>query len=90
MSHVKRYKVVHRKSQRTIDCKIHRDREVRDLYQKLMKKFRYDVVLQFLERNYFIQEGTLMHIMRRVDSNPVDMDRATIIYKVAMADNFSL
>lgn len=67
-----------------------RSREIRDLYNKLKKKYVYTLVLDFFERNYFIQEHTLMEVVKRADKKPVDMENASIIYTQAMRDNYNI
>jgi hypothetical protein len=63
---------------------------VRDLYNKLRVKFRYNIVLQFFEQNYFIQEPGIMLVLRQADREPVDMATASIQYKTAMEPTFNL
>jgi len=70
--------------------KRNRAREVRDLYNKLGKKFRYHIVLQFFKQNYFIQEGAILTILRQVDDEPVDLNMASIQYKTAIDPTFNL
>lgn len=67
-----------------------RDREVRDLYNKLGKKFKYHIVLQFFQQNYFIQEGAILTTLRQVDNEPVDLSIASIQYKTAIDPTFNL
>lgn len=74
----------------TTETRKHREREIRDIYSKLMNRYRYPLVLKFFDRNYFIQEGTIMQIMKRVDNKAVDMERVSLIYLHVMREDFNL
>jgi hypothetical protein len=70
--------------------KLQRDREIRDIYNRLMPRYRYHIILTFIERNYWVREGSVMQILRRVDAEPVDPERASIAYNTAMGPDFHL
>jgi hypothetical protein len=70
--------------------RVARAREVRDLYDKLRRKYRQSVVEKFFRDNYFIQPRTVEVIIRESDDKPVDTEVASIIYRIAMQDNFHL
>lgn len=67
---------------------IRRDREVRDVFNKLRAKYRNDCVLDFISRNYFMTNMTVYNSVQRVDKLPVT--EPSIIYKTVMSDDFKL
>lgn len=67
-----------------------RNREIRDLYNKLCKTYKYYLVVKFISKNYCIGEGQIMVILRVTDKEPVDMEKASVIYQVAISDTFNL
>ena len=67
-----------------------RNREIRDLYNKLRKSYKYSLVLDFFAQNYCIQEGQLMTVLRRTDKEPVDLKKASVAYQIAIKDDFNL
>lgn len=77
-------------SQKTIHLRACKDREVRDLYNVLMKKYRSPLVHEFFERHYFIQESHLMQIISRVDKKPIDLEKASHQYLAAITPGFNL
>jgi hypothetical protein len=66
-----------------------RDREIRDVYKQLAKKYRYNVVIEVITQHYFILEPGIQHIMARVDDEPVG-HRPSAAYKTLMNSNFRL
>lgn len=78
------------RSQKAMLARQRRSREIRDLYSKLRRRFVYPLVLEFFEKNYFIQEHTLMETVKRADKKPVDVTTASIIYQQAIGDNFNI
>ena len=74
----------------SIACRRARAREVRDLYSKLRKKYRPQIVDQFFRENYIIQPSTVEMIIRESDGEPVLMATASIIYRTAIQDTFHL
>lgn len=79
-----------RMSKHTMVTRAARAREIRDLYNKLRRKYRPQVVAQFFQENYFLQMSTVEQIIRESDSQSVDTETASIIYKTAIQDNFHL
>jgi hypothetical protein len=77
-------------SVQTKDRRLCKDREVRDLYNALNKKYKYHVVLKWFAENYFLDEFTLMGIIRRCDTVPVDLNKASINYKVAIKPDYHI
>lgn len=78
------------KSPEAIACRAARAREIRDLYNKLRKKYRPAIVDKFFRDNYFIQPRTVEIFVKESDDRDVDPDNASIIYITAMQDNFKL
>lgn len=79
-----------KKSAEAIATRIARAREVRDLYNKLRKKYRPAVVEKFFRENYFIQPRTVEVFIKESDSKPVDLESASLIYKTAIQETFYL
>ncbi len=77
-------------SERAAKCRANKAREIRDLYNKLMKKYNYYKVLDWFELNYFVQEQTLMQMIKRSDNLPVDLPKASINYLTAINPDFHL
>lgn len=67
-----------------------RDREVRDLFNILMKKYRPEFVFQFFSENYFIGKAAVYQILKRSDKQPVCIDTASIQYLTAIKEDFNL
>lgn len=63
-----------------------RNREVRDIHNKLRKKYTSETVMTFIEANYFIGEQQVYEIIRQVDTEPVT--NPSIIYQNVMRDDF--
>lgn len=63
-------------------------REVRDLYNKLYREFKRELVIQFLETQYFINAAYLEYVMREVDSQPVT--NGSIVYQAAIKPGFDI
>jgi hypothetical protein len=80
----------YQRSPEAMECRASRARELRDLNSKLRKKYRQNVVDEFFRLNYFIQPNTVEMIIRESDNKPVDLEKASLIYKTAMQDNFHL
>jgi hypothetical protein len=74
----------------TIARRQERMREIRDIYSKLRKKYRSNVVEEFFIRHYFIRPATLEKLIRQSDNLPVDPASASLQYQQAMSDNFTL
>lgn len=77
-------------SAEAIACRAARAREIRDLYNKLRRKYRPDVVDQFFRDNYFIQPRTVEIFVKESDSQTVNAEAASIIYRTAIQENFNL
>jgi hypothetical protein len=60
------------------------------VYNFLRKKYRADLVLEFIQRNYFIQEIGLYRALSRADDQPVNPEQASIIYKTVTQPGFNL
>ncbi len=69
---------------------MNRHREIRDVYNKLRKKYTLTVVYAFFKENYFIQPSSVDHFITYVDKEPVNLETASIIYKTVMRDDFHL
>ena len=67
-----------------------RNREVRDLYNKLCKTYKYWLVVQFISQNYRIQESHIMSVIRDSDNDPVDLSKASVTYLAAIKEDFNL
>lgn len=87
MSHKRR-----KQSEAEIQSRLRRNREVRDLYNRFRNErlYLYDRILDFFDRNYTLQERTIMHILKSVDDQPVEYATASIQYSAAMDANFKL
>lgn len=69
---------------------VRREREVRDLFNRLMGKYRSDYVFDFFHQNYFITQSGVYEILKRTDKVPVDITTASIQYKTAIKEDFNL
>lgn len=78
------------KSVEAVACNNARKREIRDLYNRLRKKYRPQVVDKFFRDNYFLQPRTVEMFVKDSDNHPVDVDNASLIYKTAIKENFYL
>lgn len=67
-----------------------RDREVRDLYNKLRKTYVSDRVDEFFAMNYFMSKSAVEQALRRCDRKEVDLDTASIQYLTAIKEDFKL
>lgn len=67
---------------------LRRDREVRDVFNKLKKTYNSEVVELFFERHYFLQRPTVYSIVRNSDNEPVTA--GSITYTTVMDPNFKL
>ena len=70
--------------------KLQRNREVRDLYRKLMRHYRSHKVAAFFNREYFISPDRLNHIVTICDEVPLDVKKSSTIYRIAIKDNYTL
>jgi hypothetical protein len=71
-----------------IENKARRNREVRDIYTKLRKKYTADIIMAFIETNYHISKPHVYSIMQQVDNEKVS--NPSLIYLTAMRDDFYL
>lgn len=67
-----------------------RHREVRDVVNKLRKKYRKNLVDKFMLENYFLQPNSVTDILVGCDDKPVDPDTASLQYKAVMMNNINL
>lgn len=65
-----------------------RDREIRDVYNKLRAKYTASAVKDFIETNYFVGSEALYKILSRVDKGKVQ--RPSMLYTTAMDPEFKL
>jgi hypothetical protein len=70
--------------------KLQRNREVRDLYKHLMKRYRSHLVHAFFNREYHISPELVNHIIASCDKVPVDAKHASAAYKAGMKENYQL
>ena len=63
-------------------------REVRDIVNRLRKKYRADVVYEFIKKNYFIDPSGVNQVLAEVDNEKVT--DASMIHQAAMRDDFNL
>lgn len=63
-------------------------REVRDVYNKLRKRYKLEVVYNFFRINYWLQERGVDFIINQVDDKPVDPAQASTVYSTVMKDDF--
>lgn len=73
-----------------VATKLQRNREIRDIYRKLMKEYRRAIVYEFLAGQYFIGDNLINSIIVNVDSEPVNRSKTSFIYKVTMRANFKV
>lgn len=69
---------------------LRRNREVRDLFNRLCERHTRPYVLGFFATNYFMNETAIYHALRQVDKEPVDMEQASIQYREAIKESFRL
>lgn len=67
-----------------------RDREIRDIFKQLGKKYRYNIVIGVITQHYFITEPGIQHLLSRVDDKEVKKARASAQYKTLMNSNFKV
>jgi hypothetical protein len=65
-------------------------REVRDVFNNLRRKYNYPLVIDFIHRNYFIQEVGILSAIQRADTQPVNPERASMVWKEASQPTFNL
>jgi hypothetical protein len=70
------------------ELSMRRKREVRDIYSRLRKKYRQDVIVEWIERNYFLDKTRFYYYMSQCDDKPVD--NPSILYTIVMRDDFHL
>lgn len=70
------------------ESKRQKHREVRDVYNKLRKKYKLEVVYDCLRRNYFLQNEGVDYVINVVDKEPVDLTKASEQYKILMREDF--
>lgn len=63
-------------------------REVRDVYNKLRKRYKLEVVYEFFRTNYWLQPMGVDYIINRVDGEAVEPDKSSITYKTVMKEDF--
>ena len=83
MPHKKRKFIL---TQHTIEARKARSREVRDLYNKLRKKYNSAIIDEFFRQNYFLQPRTVEIMIRESDNEPVT--NPSLIYRQAMDETF--
>jgi hypothetical protein len=66
------------------------EREIRDLYRKLMRTYRSHKVYAFFDREYHYSPERVDSIVCYGDALPTDVKQASTIYKIAMKDNYQL
>lgn len=67
-----------------------RHREVRDVYNKLRKKYILEKVYECLRTNYHLQSEGVDWVINVVDKEPVDLTVASIQYQTIMREDFHL
>ena len=70
----------------TIESRKKRVREVRDLYNKLRRRYNTDTIDEFFRTHYFLQPRTVEAMLRECDTLPVS--NPSLIYQQAMRDDF--
>ena len=65
---------------------LRRWREVRDVYNKLRRKYRSDTVIEFIRTNYFMDQGSIHAALQQVDNDPVE--NPSLIYENVMRNDF--
>jgi hypothetical protein len=67
---------------------IRKEREVRDIFNHLSKKYKTDVIFPFIERNYFVTFSRLYRMIRQCDKEPVK--DPSQVYKEVFKEGFHL
>ena len=67
-----------------------RNREIRDLFNQLSKKYKSAVVIGFITRNYFVRKTNIYNIISQVDNEPVDETSCSMAYKHVMNEGFNI
>lgn len=67
---------------------LRRWREVRDVFNKLRKKYRADVVYDFIRTNYFMDVRGITQVLQHVDK--VAVTNPSLIYQAVMRDDFNI
>lgn len=70
------------------ESKKQKHREVRDVYNKLRKKYKLEVVYACIRANYFLQPEGVDYVINTVDKEPVDLTQASQQYRVIMTETF--
>lgn len=74
-----------------IEIRKMREREIRDIYNFLYKTYRSPRIIDFIRENYFFaHQSSVWGMIKRSDNLPVDMSKASIIYKTVFSDGFHL
>ena len=68
--------------------RLNKPREVRDVYNKLRKRYKLEVVYNFFRINYWLQAAGVDFIINKVDDKPVDPAQASTVYNTVMKDDF--
>lgn len=74
----------------TKQTRLNKHREIRDVYNKLRRKYKLEIVYQFFRQNYFLQPNSIDHIIANIDREPVSSEQASIAYNIAMNSDFHL
>ena len=67
-----------------------RKREVRDVFNKLRKKYNLQTVYECIRVNYHLQPGGVDWVLSVIDKEPVDLTAASIQYQTIMREDFHL
>jgi hypothetical protein len=67
---------------------IRKSRELRDVYNYLRKKYRSDVVVAFLAKEYFLNPKSVFRQIRESDNQPVT--DPSITYQTVFSPDFKL
>jgi hypothetical protein len=69
-----------------VSNKTRRNREVRDVFAKLRKKYTSAVAMEFIETHYHLGQDQVYKIISEVDN--VDVSKPSMIYQTVMRDDF--
>lgn len=69
---------------------VNKHREVRDVFNKLRKKYKLEVVYDFFRKHYFLQPEGVDRIITHVDKEPINEEYQSLQYRQAMNENFYL
>jgi hypothetical protein len=65
-----------------------RNREVRDVFRKLIIKYNRATVVNFIAENYFLGPNRIYDVIQACDAEPVT--DPSMIYKIVMEPGFTL